>query len=98
MTRKFRRGRLEVYGAILTAIREDMNEHGSVKLTRVHIRANVAYDRLGKFVDTLVKSGLISIQETRGDDVIEITEKGLKFLDHVQAAATFLRAFGFSED
>ena len=93
-----RRERLQVYGDILKAIRDEISEHGIAKLTRVHGRANVPYDRLQKYIGTLGENGLVECLEKNGHTALRITENGMEYLKHMEIAANFLKTFAKMND
>jgi len=72
--RNNRRGKLEIFFDILTAIHDEHVDNGVVRPTRVHHRLKLSYDRMLPYLDELKKLHMIS------KSALSITEKGSRFL------------------
>jgi len=82
------RSRLAILVDILEVIAE-----GESKPTRIMYGANLSYDRLQKYLDYLIRMGLIN--ELKDEEVrYHITEKGLQFIKDAKKVLEFMRAFG----
>jgi predicted transcriptional regulator len=55
--------------------------------------ANLSYDRLSRYLDTLVEGGLLKRIEG-GERLYVITEKGMKYLAEFKRFEEFAAAFG----
>ena len=71
---KEKRSKIELYYAVLSAIREDMNTNQSVKPTRIQFLIGTSYDKLMIYFEDLENKKLIKTNP------IVITDKGKKFL------------------
>jgi predicted transcriptional regulator len=85
-----KRSRIEIYEAILTAIRFESGMFKKASPTRVAHRANLPYDRFQKILEQLLKSELVS----QVDDGYVITEKGLRCIEEIERNNDFLRRMG----
>ena len=71
-----RRGRLEIYHDILSAIKEDSQNNEKISPTRVQFKSNLSYGKLKEFVSDMVKKRLLLDETT-----MKISDSGLKFYD-----------------
>jgi predicted transcriptional regulator len=92
-----RRSKFELYGDILLAIRRDIDENNSARLTRVYGKSNVAYDRFKGYIDDLKKNNLIDISTVEDHEEIKLTPRGLEYIEEYARVNKFLAAFGLSE-
>lgn len=89
-----KRSRFELFGDILVAIREDISRNGNARLTRVHSKVNVPYDRFKGYVESLKRVGLIEIEEENGIQEMRLTSRALVYLGEYARVKTFMVAFG----
>lgn len=71
---KDKRSRLELYYAVLDAMRMDLINNDIVKPTRIQFLVGTSYDKLTTYITELEKKKLVTIEP------LLITEKGQKFL------------------
>ncbi len=71
-----RRGRLEIYHDILSAIKEDSQNNERVSPTRVQFKSNLSYDKLKEFVSDMTEKKLLHDETT-----MKISDSGTKFYD-----------------
>ncbi|MGI9566652.1 MAG: winged helix-turn-helix domain-containing protein [Nitrosopumilus sp.] len=71
-----RRGRLEIYHDILSAIREDSQNNEKISPTRVQFKSNLSYGKLKEFVSSMVEKKILKDEMT-----MKITDSGTKFYD-----------------
>lgn len=83
------RSRLAILVDILEVIAE-----GETKPTRIMYGANLSYDRLQKYLDYLIRMGLINEIKDNEEVRYRITEKGLQFIKDARRVLEFMRAFG----
>ena len=69
---------------------------GRAKPTRVLQRANLSHDRLTKYLGELVEKKLVSENEDNGNRYYMLTQEGIKFLEELKRAETFVSGFGLS--
>ncbi|NDF29276.1 MAG: transcriptional regulator [Nitrososphaeria archaeon] len=74
MNSKEKRSKMELYYAVLNAIREDITNNQSVRPTRIQFLIGTSYDKLMTYFDDLEDKKLIKTNP------ITMTEKGKKFL------------------
>jgi len=89
-----KRSRFELFGDILEAIREDISRNGNARLTRVHGRANVPYDRFKGYIANLEETGLIELKDRDGYQEIVLTHKAFVYLNEYTRVKNFMVAFG----
>lgn len=68
-----RRSKLGLYSDILLAIQEE-SYGGEVKPTRIQFRSRMAYDKMRKYLNDLIKKGMIE------NNPLRVTDKGRQFL------------------
>ncbi len=68
-----RRGKFEIIGEILSLTTEPSTK------TSVVYRANLNFNIINRYLDLLLRNGLVGV--TEGSSKYKITEKGLEFLD-----------------
>ncbi len=68
-----RRSKLGLYSDILLAIQEE-SYSGEVKPTRIQFRSRMAYDKMRKYLNDLIKKGMIE------NSPLRVTNKGRQFL------------------
>ncbi len=71
---KEKRSKIELYYAVLRAIRDDSIHNRSVKPTRIQFLVGTSYDKLTLYLDELKDKKLVKLNP------IIITEKGKKFI------------------
>lgn len=71
---KDKRSKLELYYAVLDAMRMDLINNDIVKPTRIQFLVGTSYDKLTTYITELEKKKLVTIEP------LLITEKGQKFL------------------
>ncbi len=71
---KEKRSKLELYYAVLCAIRDDLTHNKDVKPTRIQFLVGTSYDKLTVYLDELEEKKLVKLNP------IIITEKGKKFI------------------
>ena len=71
---KEKRSKMELYYAVLIAIRDDLSHNQSVKPTRIQFLTGTSYDKLMSYFDDLEDKRLIKTNP------ILITDKGKRFL------------------
>ncbi|MGA2873971.1 MAG: winged helix-turn-helix domain-containing protein [Nitrososphaerales archaeon] len=86
------RSKIRIYLDILRAIEDG----GKAKPTRVLQKANLSHDRLTKYLGELVEKKLVSENEDNGNRYYSLTAEGIKFLDELKRAETFISGFGLS--
>jgi predicted transcriptional regulator len=86
------RSKIRIYLDILRAVSDD----GKAKPTRVLQKANLSHDRLTKYLGELVQKRLVSENEDNGNRYYSLTEQGIKFLEELKRAETFVSGFGLS--
>ena len=91
-----RRGRLEIYHDILSAIREDSQNNERISPTRVQFKSNLSYGKLKEFVLSMVGKKILEDETT-----MKITDSGIKFYEEyteIRAMITKLCNDVFRED
>lgn len=88
-----RRERLTVITDVLSALVEESSRRSDVRLTTVAARANIAYDRLQRYLDELQAGGLVTIPS---DGIPRVTERGRELLRHSRAWSSVLSQYGLS--
>ena len=71
-----RRGRLEIYHDILSAIKEDSQNNEKISPTRVQFKSNLSYGKLKEFVSDMTEKRLLHNEAT-----MKISDSGIKFYD-----------------
>ena len=71
---KEKRSKIELYYAVLRAIRDDSIHNRSVKPTRIQFLVGTSYNKLTLYLDELKEKKLVKLNP------IIITEKGKKFI------------------
>jgi predicted transcriptional regulator len=84
---KPKRGKLEIYNDILSAIELEL-QSGQAKPTRVQSRSNLAYDKLARYFEELNYKEMIT------QDPLRITEKGHDFLQDYDRIKSFVSEMG----
>ena len=84
---KPKRNKLEIYNAILTAIRQELAD-GEAKPTRIQSKSNLAYDKLTRYLEELEGRGMIT------QSPLAVTEKGRDFLGDYDRIEGFLEDMG----
>ena len=90
MRRPKYRSRLSIIVSILEAIAS-----GEDKPTRIMYHANLSYDRLQKYLSSLVEMGLIEEIKMDVGMRYRLTPQGHTFLRDARRIVNFMRAFGF---
>ena len=86
------RSKIRIYLDILRAVRED----GKAKPTRVLQKANLSHERLTKYLGELVEKKLVSENEENGNRYYSLTDEGIRFMEELKRAETFVSGFGLS--
>jgi predicted transcriptional regulator len=92
-----KRSKFELYGDILLAIRQDIDENSSARFTRVYGKSNVPYDRFKGYINDLRKNNLIDISVVGNHEEIKLTNRGREYIEEYIRVNRFLTAFGLSE-
>lgn len=71
-----RRSRVDIVGEILSLAKGSKG----VRITEVIYGANLNYDLASRYLDMLLKDGLLSVEEQGGVTTYKITGKGLEAL------------------
>jgi len=85
---KEKRNKLELYNAVLDAIRNDLIDNKTPKPTRVQFLVGTSYDKLIEYLDELEKKKLVTLKPLR------VTEKGKKFLQEYDKINELITKFG----
>ncbi len=89
-----KRSKFELFGDILEAIREDISKNGNARLTRVHGKVNVPYDRFKIYIENLRENGLVEIYAKEGYQEIQLTGRAFVYIDEYNRVKNFMLAFG----
>jgi predicted transcriptional regulator len=89
-----KRGRAEMIGDIIVAIREELAKNGDAMLTRVQSSANIPFSRFKEYVEFLREKGLITMTESGNHVTLGLTESGWSYLRGYEQMKRFLSAFG----
>ncbi len=84
------RSKIRIYMDILQAVQED----GMAKPTHILQKANLSHDRLTKYLGELVQKNLVKENQDATNRFYTMTEQGIKFLDELKKAETFVSGFG----
>ena len=84
------RSKIRIYMDILRAVQED----GMAKPTHILQKANLSHDRLTKYLGELVQKNLVKENQDATNRFYTMTEQGIKFLDELKKAETFVSGFG----
>ncbi|AFS81075.1 putative transcriptional regulator [Candidatus Nitrosopumilus koreensis AR1] len=76
MNRKERRGKLEIYYDVLTAIKNESTNIGVIKPTRLQYGSNLSYDKLTNYLHDLKQKEMV--MKNGG---IKILERGREFME-----------------
>lgn len=85
-----RREKLIIYGDLLAILNEE-SKNERIVLTRVQVKINVSFDRLKKYIGTLVELGLIE-----DDTSLKLTVKGKEYLKEYEQVLDFVKRMGLS--
>ena len=77
---------------ILQAVQSD----GQAKPTRILQKANLSHDRLTKYLSELVQKSLVKENQDSANRYYTMTEQGIKFLDELKRAESFVSGFGLA--
>ena len=80
-----RRGRLEIYHDILSAIQEDSQNNEKISPTRVQFKSNLSYGKLKEFVSSMVEKKILEDETT-----MKITDSGIKFYEEYTEIRTMI--------
>jgi predicted transcriptional regulator len=83
------RSKARIYADILSSVASQVY----AKPTKIMLDANLSYDRLSRYLDTLVEGGLLKRIEG-GERLYVITENGRKYLAEFKRFEEFAAAFG----
>lgn len=84
-----RRDRARIYYDILSAAKSELAEKDIARITPVQIRVNIPFDRFKKHLADLERMELVKVSEG-----IELTEKGLQYLEGYAKTIQFLIQMG----
>lgn len=93
-----KRSKFELFGDILEAIGEEMARSGVARMTRLHLKSNVPYDRFKEYVEEMERKGLVSVyvsEDTHKE--VRATERGIELLKEYRRVKDFLVEFGLAE-
>ena len=88
---KQRRSKNQVIHDMLYAIQQ---KGGSIKPTHLLYKANLSHDALRRYVEDLIKAGLIIEEETKGKKSFVLQDAGYAFLEKYRKFKEFSDAFG----
>jgi predicted transcriptional regulator len=83
------RSKARIYADSLSSVASQVY----AKPTKIMLDANLSYDRLSRYLDTLVEGGLLKRIEG-SERLYVITEKGMKYLAEFKRFEEFAAAFG----
>jgi predicted transcriptional regulator len=83
------RSKARIYADSLSSVASQVY----AKPTKIMLDANLSYDRLSRYLDTLVEGGLLKRIEG-GERLYVITENGRKYLAEFKRFEEFAAAFG----
>ncbi len=83
------RSKARIYADILASVASQVY----AKPTKIMLDANLSYDRLSRYLETLVERGLLE-RVDGGERLYVITEKGMKYLAEFKRFEEFAAAFG----
>jgi predicted transcriptional regulator len=86
-----RRNQLEIIYDILHAVAD---KGGTIKPTHLLYKSNLSHARMKDYISQLSEKGMLSSLENDGNQVITITEQGLKFLEDYKKVRELTSAFG----
>ena len=86
------RSKIRIYLDVLRVIQEE----GKSKPTRILQRANLSHERLTKYLGELLDKKLVEENEDNGNRYYALTDQGMKFLEELRKAETFVSGFGLS--
>jgi len=84
-----KRGKLEIYRDILQIIRD--NE--KIKTTPLLRKANLSSSRFQEYYPELIKKQMISEITTKKNKFVQITDKGILFLEKYKTIVNFIEEF-----
>jgi len=67
---------------------------GKARPTRILYRANLSYERMQRYLKTLIEKGLIKEERNR-HTYYTLTERGLEFISEFMKMERLVEAFGF---
>jgi predicted transcriptional regulator len=82
----------QITQAVLSAT-QDAGMDG-IKVTKLMVKSNLSYNRLGSFINKLTSSGLINTIDYDGKNTYIITEKGIMFLQEYEKFSDLAGSFG----
>ncbi|HDD63602.1 MAG: hypothetical protein DRJ32_05865 [Thermoprotei archaeon] len=85
-----RRSQIKIIADILDAI----VKVGDARVTYILTAANLSYDRLQRYLNLLLRQGLILERVENDVKIYSITKKGLDFLREFKRIEEFAKAFG----
>lgn len=93
-----RRTKFQIFADILEAIRINIAKHGAARMTNVHSRSNVRYDRFQAYLDEMEKLGLIDRTMDEKERIsITIRPRGFELLKEYKRVRKFLVGFGIEK-
>lgn len=88
------RSKIRIYMDILRAV-EDTG--GRARSTRILQKANLSHERLMKHLGELIEKNLVvQNNDEDGNRYYTLTEQGVRFLNELRKAETFVSGFGLS--
>jgi predicted transcriptional regulator len=93
-----KRSKFELYGDILEAITSDIRKNNSARLTRVHGRVNVPYDRFKGYIADLKEKNLIEVLNVDDHEELKLTNRAKEYIDEYTHVKKFMITFGLQEE
>jgi predicted transcriptional regulator len=85
-----RREKIIIYGDLLVILNEE-SKNERIVLTRVQVKINVSFDRLKKYIGTLIELGLIEDEAS-----LKLTDKGKEYLKEYEKVLDFIKRMGLT--
>lgn len=85
-----RREKIIIYGDLLAILNEE-SKNERIVLTRVQVKINVSFDRLKKYIGTLIELGLIEDETS-----LKLTGKGKEYLKEYEKVLDFIKRMGLT--
>lgn len=92
-----KRSKFELFGDILEAIRDDISKNGNARLTRVHGKVNVPYDRFKIYVENLKQLGLVQMEDKESYQEMQLTDRAFTYLSEYTHVKNFMLALGLDK-
>lgn len=85
-----RREKIIIYGDLLAILNEE-SKNERIILTRIQVKINVSFDRLKKYINTLIELGLIEDETS-----LKLTDKGKEYLKEYEKVLDFIKRMGLT--